>query len=147
MLTRRKALVVMTCALATPTFAASPPIFVNANRIAINDYDPVAYFTQSRPVAGVSQHSVEWMGAIWHFSNAQNQSRFASTPDAFAPQFGGYCAYAASKGAIAPTIPEAWTVYKGQLFLNANLKARELWLRDIPGNIALANGFWPGILS
>ena len=64
-----------------------------------------------------------------------------------APQFGGYCAYALSKGSLAPSVPEAWTLHRDQLFLNASLRARELWLEDMEANIAKAREYWPGILG
>ena len=56
---------------------------------------------------------------------------------------GGHCAYAMSKGYIAPTVPEAWTIYEDRLYLNFTLRARELWLQDVPGNIALGDANWP----
>ncbi len=107
----------------------------------------MAYFTQSQPVEGSASYSFDWMGAKWHFVNATNRDMFAANPEQYAPQFGGYCAFAASKNALAPTIPEAWTVYQGRLYLNANLRARDIWSRDKDSNIALANGFWPGPLG
>lgn len=125
--------------------AASPQVFQNP--IAINAHDPVAYFTESRPVPGSSAHAVEWNGATWHFASAENAATFSANPDAYAPVFGGYCAYAASRGYLADTRPEAWTVYQGKLYLNANLRARALWLRDVPGNIAAGLSNWPGILG
>ena len=126
--------------------AATAPIFAEGG-IAINGTDPVAYFTENHPVAGDPQFSTDYMGATWYFASAENLDQFRNAPEEFAPQFGGYCAYAASKGYIAPTVPEAWTIYEGKLYLNANLRARELWLEDIPGNIALAQDNWPNILK
>lgn len=126
-------------------FAASPPVFQNP--IAINGIDPIKYFTDQAPVAGSADHAVMWNGATWHFASAENAAMFTANPEAYAPVFGGYCAYAASRGYLAPTIPEAWTVYEGKLYLNANLRARSLWSRDVPGNIAAGLANWPGILS
>ena len=151
MLTRRATLGLL--ALAPAGFALAPrPASARAtevfqNPIAINATDPVAYFTQHATVAGSADHAVMWNGAEWHFSSAENAATFTANPAAYAPVFGGYCAYAASLGYIANTVPEAWTVYEGKLYLNANLRARELWLRDVPGNIALGLGNWPGILG
>ena len=129
----------------TAARAASPQVFQNP--IAINATDPVAYFTEARPVRGNSAHAVTWNGATWHFASAQNAATFSANPDAYAPVFGGYCAYAASRGYLADTIPEAWTIHEGRLYLNASLRARELWLRDVPGNIAAGLRNWPGILG
>lgn len=149
--TRRSLLTVSAAALALAALprvalAATAPIFAEGG-IAINGTDPVAYFTENRPVAGDPQFSTDYMGATWYFASAENLDQFRNAPEEFAPQFGGYCAYAASKGYIAPTVPEAWTIYEGKLYLNANLRARELWLEDIPGNIALAQDNWPNILK
>lgn len=149
MLTRRYSLALLAAAplagLARPALAAEPMVFQNP--FAINGYDPVAYFTQGAPVPGVAAHAVRWNGAEWHFASAENAATFSGAPETYAPEFGGYCAFAASRGYLAPTRPEAWTVFEGRLYLNANLRARELWLQDIPGNIAKGRENWPGILG
>ena len=88
-----------------------------------------------------------WNGATWHFANAANLAAFESDPTRYAPRFGGYCSFAASKGYLAPTVPEAWTVYENRLYLNFSLRARELWLQDVPGNIAKGEANWPAVLS
>ena len=126
--------------------AAEPEVF-QSNGIAINGADPLVYFNAGRPDTLFNAHSVDWHGAEWQFDSAENASTFASDPDQFAPVFGGYCSYAASLGYLAATIPEAWTVYQGKLYLNASLRARELWLMDIPGNIAKGLSNWPKILG
>lgn len=147
MYTRRTIFAILAATLATPAFAGSPPIFANSNDIAINGYDTVAYFTQSEPVSGLPQLSVEWNGAVWFFATSWTREMFINDPVAYAPQFGGYCALAASKGAIAPTAPDAWTIYEDKLYLNFNLRARDVWRQDIPGNIAKAEANWPAILN
>ena len=133
-------------ALARPALAAAPETF-QSNGIAINGTDPVAYFTDGAPVPGSMDHAVDWKGAKWLFATAEHKSMFESTPEAFAPVFGGYCAYAASLGYRANTVPEAWTVFEDRLYLNASLRARELWLQDVPGNIAKGLANWPAILD
>ena len=131
---------------ARPGFAAEPEIYSEGG-IAIDGSDTVAYFAGNGPVSGGAGATVEYKGTTWRFANAANADQFAADPEAFAPQFGGYCAYAASLGYLAPTVPEAWTLHNGQLFLNASLRARQLWLRDIDGNIAKGRANWPGILG
>ena len=74
-------------------------------------------------------------------------ARSAADPEAFAPQYGGYCAFAASNNYIAPTDPEAWSIYEGKLYLNFSTSVRRRWERDIPGHIAAANANWPDVLS
>lgn len=132
--------------LTRPAFAASPSVYVE-DGIAWDGHDPVAYFTKGAPTPGVSEFSTLYEGATVLFSNAETRDMFTADPAKFAPQFGGYCAYAASKGYLAPTVPEAWTIYEGKLYLNFSLRARELWSQDIPGNIAKGNANWPGILQ
>ncbi|QGX99227.1 YHS domain-containing protein [Roseovarius faecimaris] len=129
-----------------PSFAAQPEVFTTES-VAINGYDPVAYFTQGKPVKGNDTHKSSYNGATWHFSSAENKAAFDAAPADFAPQFGGYCAYAVSRGYTAPTDPDAWSVYDGKLYLNYSLRARELWSADIPGNIAKGEANWPAVLS
>lgn len=145
--TMRLALAAPALALtARPVLAREPEIYAESG-IAIDGSDPVAYFAEAGPVPGRAAHTVEWKGATWRFASQEAAASFSAEPEAYAPQFGGYCAFAASRGYLAPTTPEAWTVHEGQLFLNANLRARELWLQDIPGNIAKGRANWPGILG
>lgn len=151
MLTRRTTLgllAVTSAALALlPNMAMAQESKVFQNPVAINATDPVAYFEQEKPVPGSVDHKVKWNGAEWHFASRRNATKFKADPESFAPVFGGYCAFAASRGYLAPTIPEAWTIYEGKLYLNANLRAQELWRQDIPGNIAAGLENWPDILG
>lgn len=130
---------------ARPALAREPEIYQDAG-IAIDGSDPVGYFTKGGPVRG-GDVTVDYKGAIWRFADQASADAFAANPIAYAPAFGGYCAFAASRGYLAPTTPEAWTIYEDRLYLNANLRARELWLEDIPGNIAKGEANWPGILG
>jgi len=150
LLTRRSTLVLLATIPAVtavkPAFAAAPEIFQKMG-FAIGGVDPVAYFTQGQPVEGKLAYGVRWHGVKWVFAQAANRDTFEADPTRYVPRFGGYCAYAASKGYLADTVPEAWTVYEGKLYLNASLRARELWLQDIPGHIAAAEKNWPAILG
>ncbi len=145
MFSRRVFLAAFGATLALPAFAADA--VYQSDDIAINGYDPVAYFVQEMPVKGLLDYAVDWDGAIWLFATPENMALFEANPEAYAPQFGGYCAYALSKGQLAPTVPEAWTIVDGKLYLNFSLRARELWSEDIPGNISLAEGYWPEIVE
>lgn len=133
-------------ALGSAARAASPEIF-SADGMAINGYDPVAYFKEGKPVAGDKGHAVRWMGTTWLFSSADNMAAFEADPHAYAPQYGGYCAYAMSKNAIATTVPEAWTIHDGKLYLNFSTDVRGIWKQDIDTNISLADGYWPAALN
>ena len=122
------------------------PIY-SENSVAIDGTDPVAYFTEGTAIAGVDTFTHGWNGAIWKFSTRENRIAFAADPTSYAPQYGGYCAYAVSEGYTAPTVPEAWTIVEGKLYLNFSLRIQRRWEQDIPGRIAAADKNWPKILA
>jgi hypothetical protein len=113
--------------------------------VALKGYDPVAYFKQEQPVKGTPQYTNHWMGATWQFASADARDTFAASPDKYAPQYGGYCAWAVSRGYTADADPEAWKVVNGKLYLNYSKSVQRKWEGDIPGNIAKADGNWPGL--
>ena len=86
-------------------------------------------------------------GATWYFANAGNKDLFAADPEQYAPQYGGYCAYAVSQGYTAAIDPDAWKIVDDKLYLNFSLKVQKIWEEDIPGYIAKADVNWPQILS
>ena len=113
---------------------------------AINGYDPVAYFTQGKPVEGKSGITLDWMGAQWRFSTASNRDAFAKDPARYAPQYGGYCAWAVSQGYSASTVPEAWKIVEEKLYLNNSKGIQKRWVSGgIAKLIAAADANWPGI--
>lgn len=135
-------------ALALPRAArAAEPMVFQAGGPAINGIDPVAYFAEQGPVPGDASITHDWNGATWRFATAANRDAFAAEPERYAPAFGGYCAFAASRGYLAPTIPEAWSIHEGRLFLNASLRARRLWTAELPDVIAAGEANWPAILG
>lgn len=148
MITRRTTLFLMGAGLAasaTPALAA-PAVFQDGG-FAIRGIDPVAYFTANGPVEGKDAHVSDWNGATWRFSSAENKALFDGDPQKYAPKYGGYCAYAVSKGGTATTDPEAWTIVDDRLYLNYSVTVRGIWSEDIPGNIARADANWPGVLN
>ena len=116
------------------------------NNVAIKGYDPVAYF-DGGPVKGSKELTYTWQEAEWHFSTAENRDRFAADPEAFAPQYGGYCAWAVAKGSTAGIKPDAWKIVDGKLYLNYNAKIQKRWEEDIAGNIEKADGHWPKLIA
>ncbi|WP_425406553.1 YHS domain-containing (seleno)protein [Hwanghaeella sp.] len=132
---------------AAPSQAAEDPVYQTFLGTAINGYDPVAYFTEGKPVEGSSDHAYEWNGADWHFASAGNLEKFKADPEKYAPQYGGYCAYAVSEGYTAKTEPDAWKIVDGKLYLNYNKEVQDLWSQDIPGRIANADKQWPKVLG
>lgn len=112
---------------------------------AVEGYDVVAYFTEGKPVEGNSDHVAEWKGSKWQFASAENKALFEADPEKYAPQYGGYCAWAVSQGYTASIVPEAWKIVDGKLYLNYSKGVQNTWQQDIPGNIKLANNNWPKI--
>lgn len=135
-------------ALALPASAgALPPVFSTPSGGAIRGYDPVAYFTEKRPVKGEMAFSHEWKGAVWRFSSARNLALFRAAPGKYAPRYGGYCAYAVSRGYTASIDPDAWRIVKGKLYLNYSPGVQRFWEADIPRNVRRADQNWPGLLG
>lgn len=145
MITRRTALATLLAAAATPALASRPEIYKSNENVAVNGYDVTAYFTEANHVQGLPEFSAEWLGATWLFASAEGLARFTAAPESYAPQYGGHCAYAASKNALASTVPEAWTIIEGKLYLNFSLGVRDLWRRDFELYIEQANANWPGL--
>ena len=112
---------------------------------AIEGYDPVAYFAEGRPVEGDSAFAHDWMGATWYFASAENRDRFAADPERYAPQYGGYCAWAVAHGYTAKIDPAAWKIVEGKLYLNYSKEVQADWAQDIPGNITKSDANWPKI--
>ena len=135
-------------AIAMPSLvrAGTPPVYTERG-VAVDGTDVVAYFTQGKPVAGRSDITHDWNGASWRFSTESNRDAFAKDPTAFAPQFGGYCAWAVSQGYTASTVPEAWKIVDGKLYLNYSRRIQRRWERDIPGLIAAGQSNWPAVLN
>lgn len=151
MLTRRTFIASATAAstaLLIPrgAFASEPPVFQSGG-IAINGFDPVAYFTMGKPVEGRADLTSDWNGATVQFADEAHKAMFDADPEKYAPRYGGYCAYAVSKGYTASTDPAAWSIYEGRLYLNYSRIVRGLWERDKPGHVARADANWPGVLD
>jgi len=131
-------------ALRAGRFGDEPQIYT-LNGHALQGQDPVGYFTEGRVVEGDPAITARWRGATWLFASAENRDAFLAEPERYAPQYGGYCAYAMSLNQIAPTDPEAWTIIDGRLYLNYSKDVKVIWSGDIPGNVAKADANWPGV--
>lgn len=137
----------LTHAAVTPAAAKDPVSTGTFSDLAVSGYDPVAYFTQGRPVGGHGDLEHDWNGATWRFSSAENLAAFKANPEAYAPQYGGYCAWAVSQGYTAKSDPDAWRIVDGKLYLNYSKDIQKRWAQDIPGNIAKADMNWPKVLE
>ena len=132
--------------LATHVRADTAPVY-SENGVAVDGSDVVAYFTQGEPVKGSATYSHDWNGVTWHFANAANRDTFAADPNAYAPQYGGYCAWAVSQGYTASTVPDAWRIVDNRLYLNFSRRIQRRWEKDIPTRIAAADANWPNVLN
>jgi len=127
--------------LLLPGTLAAQAIFTD-NGLALRGYDPVAYFTEGAPRQGEAGFATEWGGAEWRFASEANRAAFLATPEAFAPQYGGFCAWAVSQGYTAPINPHAWSIVEGRLFLNASTRVQRRWARDAAHHITRADANW-----
>ena len=132
--------------LAQTAAAAEPPVFATGG-LAINGYDPVGYFTEGKAVKGSPKHTVDWDGATLQFASAENKAMFEGDPEKYAPKYGGYCAFAVSKGYIAKTDPDAWSIHEDRLYLNYSKSVRALWAARKRHHIKQADMNWPNVLS
>ncbi|MBO9448422.1 YHS domain-containing (seleno)protein [Ruegeria sp. R14_0] len=142
-------LLINTAMMAAPTArAASPEVNLgHFNGLAMNGYDVMTYWRGGNPQKGDPEIAAEYNGATWVFLSDENRQAFLSDPAKFAPQFGGYCAYAASQNAVADVDPIAWRIWDDKLYLNYSIEVRRLWANKIDENIDKANGYWPNLLQ
>lgn len=133
--------------VAPAAFAIDPVNTTLLGDLAIDGYDAVAYFTDGKPIEGKKEHSFEWNGATWRFASAEHRTMFAKSPERYAPQYGGYCAWAVGHGYTAGADPTVWTIRNGKLYLNYNQDVQKKWNGDIPGWISKGDVNWPKILQ
>lgn len=112
------------------------------DNIALQGYDPVAYFENNMAVKGEPTISANFEGAVYNFSTEKNKALFLKNPTQYEPQFGGYCAYGMSEGYKAPIKPEAFTIVDNKLYLNYNLEVKEMWLKKQKERIQKAELNW-----
>ena len=110
--------------------------------VAIKGYDTVAYFKAGKALKGNESLTVQWHNLIWYFQTSDNRDLFKTSPEKYAPQYDGYCAWAMTEARKAVTDPEVWKIVDDKLYLNCSMAAYEKWSRDIPGNIKKADTNW-----
>lgn len=145
-----KILLIAAAALAAPLAVTAPVmaaggIFIGTEggNVAVSGYDTVSYFQgNGTPVRGDARYRVMHDGVEYRFSSQANADLFAENPDAYAPQYGGHCAWAMGRGYLAPGDPTAYKVVDGKLYLNFNTEVQQKWLADIPGFISKGDVNW-----
>jgi len=118
---------------------------VDPNHIAIKGYDTVAYFTDGKAIKGSSEFEYVFDDAKWQFSSAAHRDLFATDPDRFMPQYGGFCASAMVFGDLTPADPEAWAIVDGKLYMVARKTGLNRWKADSAENIKAADEHWPEV--
>ena len=127
--------------------ADKPAVFVDHFQpAAAGGYDVTSFFTGT-PVLGAAQFTAPHNGATYRFASAANRARFVANPVAYAPQYGGYCAWAVSQNYTAPGRPQHWRVVDGKLYFNYSAEIQSRWEHNIPGFISRANTNWPNVLK
>lgn len=128
--------------------AAMDPIYTNGtSNVALNGYDTVSYFLESKPLKGLKEYNTVYNGATWHFASKENLHTFILDPERYAPQFGGYCAYAVSRNTTASVKPHIYNIHDGKLYLNYSQGVQKRWLKNLKKGIQKANKNWPKVLD
>jgi YHS domain-containing protein len=134
--------------IASPAFAQKEAVNTKGRAdVAIKGFDPVSYWTDGKPTEGSKEFTTEWHGGTWRFSSQENLDLFKGEPEKYAPQYGGYCAWAMAdgKGRAVGINPEAWTIYNDKLYLNYNKRVLKEWLTTKDADIEVANKNYPAI--
>jgi len=130
------------------TFAAGKQLLnLDRSGVAIQGYDPVAFFTDQRPVKGNGQFQSDYNGAKYYFASGDHKAAFDKDPAKYEPQFGGYCAYGVSHGNRAPVKIEAWQIVNGRLLMQYDLDVKNEFNKDQQGTLKKADQNWPGLLE
>ena len=120
---------------------------VDKQGLALQGYDPVAFFTEGKPVRGDQAISTSYQGAAYRFASEEHRTAFQKEPGRYTPAFGGFCAYAVSRGYTASVEIETWQLIDGRLVLNYDQKIKGLFDADREGNMKKADSNWPGLLE
>ena len=139
--------VLMLCSALSTIATAKDLLNLDGHGVAIQGYDPVAFFTDNRPVKGNPQFQSEYRGAKYYFVSAEHKATFDKEPGKYEPQFGGYCAYGASRGNKAPIKIEAWQIVNGRLLMQYDLDVKGKFNEDQVGNLRKADQNWPGLVE
>ena len=129
--------------------AAEVPEHINVDSegYSIDRYDPVAYFSEGRPIRGKREFNAEYQGAKYAFSSESNRERFLGDPDKYVPQYGGYCAYGAAHGGKSDIDPEVWEIVDGKLYLMVSGGTMSVWQKRKKAYIQLADKAWLSIID
>ncbi|PTW61453.1 YHS domain-containing protein [Breoghania corrubedonensis] len=136
--------VILAMVAARPGLADEVSTYVK-DGAAIGGIDPVAYFTDGKPVAGSDAFTATHDGVTWKFATAEHRDMFEADPQKYTPAYGGYCATGASFGYKIPIDPATWDIHAGRLYLNAGPAPHKRYLSDVEGTIGRADENWKKI--
>ena len=138
----------MVASLALPVFAHSKSLLnLDKSGVAIQGYDPVAFFTDNKPVKGDSKFVSKHNGAIYFFASKDHKDMFNADPAKYEPEFGGYCAYGVSRNKLVEIDVDAFQIVDGKLLLQYSKGVRDDFNKDQSGNLAKANSNWPALVE
>lgn len=135
---------------AAAAMAGDPPVYSQCSTAAVSGADVVAYHglePGADAILGSADYTHQWNDAEWRFANAQNRDLFAANPEKYAPAYGGYCAFAASHGFTMYTVPDAWEIVDGKLYLNKSKGIQRKWKKKLEQKISSADANWPNLLE
>ena len=133
--------------LSTPVFAGSLVNVAGVSHIAVEGYDPVAFFSDARPVKGSPSISATYQGAVYFFATEEHKQLFTTSPDKYVPQYGGFCAFGVGLNALFPVDISTWQIRNGKLYLNLDHDILKKFNADFDGNVGRADQNWPGLVQ
>jgi YHS domain-containing protein len=145
---RKLGLLLVGLSVATSLFAQTKALLnLDKNGLALQGFDPVAYFTQNKPVKGNPEFKSVHDGALYYFASQENKALFDRDPHKYEPSYGGFCAYGVSRNKLVEIDPEAFQILNGHLLLQYSKSVRNDFNKDPQGNLAKANANWPALVE
>lgn len=138
---------VLALGLAGPATATVAKVNVNGAGVAIEGYDPVAYFELSKPVEGKAKFQASFDGATYQFSSQRHLELFKKNPEKYLPEYGGYCAFGMRYGQTSRVDPHTWNIVDGRLYLSLNHGTQAVWQKKPRENITIADQLWKKLIG
>ena len=138
-LSRRNAIRLVLLLAAAPIATSVASVAAEKVPLAIEGYDPVAYFTIGKPARGLPELEFEWDEHRYRFVNAKHRDLFKADPVRYAPQFANFCAMALTRGELLEADPENWLISDGKLYIFGAAYGPDKFRKDLPANVAKAN--------
>jgi YHS domain-containing protein len=147
---KKLSLMLFALALALTVFGQTKPktlLNLDKTGVAIQGYDPVAFFTGNKPVKGTDAFVRRYNGAVYFFASKENRDLFAKDPAKYEPAFGGYCAYGVSRDKLVEIDVDAFQIVDGRLLLQYSKGVRDDFNKDQKGSLAKADANWPELVE